>query len=495
MILQFKISILFLLLFVVSFLFLWRWGIRWSKGIGEHHGVGLELIWFVVYLLLMALGIRGTLDAKPLRVTHAFAQGNTELGHLALNPLYTIGNTLRKGDATIPEYYPAEEAEKTVKHMVSQSGFSFESDEYPVLRLQSYYGTPVGQRNLVIVVLEGWSAQHVGALGAERSQTPVFDSLAREGILFENFLANGRRSVEGMTAICLGLPPYRDVDVQSGSLGQNRYLGIAEILGGYGYSSLFIHGGKSGTLGLDGFSRVAGFKSYIGMDDLNLADGDFDGAWGVFDHAMARHLNNELSSMKEPFISLWFTLSSHNPFVLPDDSFKVNPSDLEGADFLDSLHYSDHSLGEFLDAARSEKYFENTVFIIVSDHTAGAGLTTLRQRHHVPLLLYAPGLVQPGRDDQISSQMDLLPTLLDLAGVSGRHHAFGQSLLRERDGFAIASIGGGYAWFRQDGMITLNIDGSTALEGSIDQGMLKEARSFLQVSKRLIRDNRLAPLR
>lgn len=482
-------------LFTALFILALRWLAKRAWEPGEHHSLVSRSLWTLVCLFFLALGIRGTLGAKPLKVGHAFSQGEVALGHLVLNPAYTVGNTLLHGGGRIPGYFSGRESARIVRGLLAQDGVTFTGDRYPAYRRQVPPAeAPPSPVNLVLIVMEGWTGEFMGAMGAEHSQTPYFDRMARDGLLFDHFVANGGRSLEAMTSILLGLPPYRDFDVQSGALAQDSFRGLAALLGDKGYSSLFIHGGKVGTLGLDAFAGVTGFDRYLGMEDLPTEPGDYDGVWGVYDHVMARHLDRELSAMEQPFFALWFTLSSHNPFLVPDDTFRVNPPEAEMAPFLDSLHYSDYSIHSFFQLAAGRDYFKDTIFVLVGDHTAGPGLDTVWKRHRVPLLIYAPGRVKPGLDHDIADQMDLIPTLMDLVGIEAEHHAMGGSLLREGERFAMALVGGGYAWFTGEDSFVVDADGRLVSGDSVPEADLGRARAFLQLTKTLLRDNRLAPL-
>ena len=508
MISQYRWSILFFLILVPVFLAAWKKIARPARFQLNFPGFFREIVFLVLFMVLFVLGIRGTLEPKPLKAGHAFSQGKLELGHLALNGIFTVGRTLISGKGEVVNYYPLSEAEETVLRLLNIEDKNSAGSRFPVFRKHVPAAVSpldgLEQRpNVVLMVLESWGAKYIGALGSPVKATPVFDRMAGEGLLFTNFYATGRRSQEAMISLLMGLPPYGDMDIFTSGLEQNSFRGIGRIFAENGYSTVFMHGGKVGTLGLNGFAGVAGFREYIGMEDLELKPDEYDGAWGVYDHAMLKYVNEELRRQKRPFFLLWFSLSSHEPFRVPEGSEQVMSDETREGKMYNALHYTDRNLGEFFKQAEKEEYFKNTVFVLVADHSAGRDLVTLRERHLIPLLIYAPGRIRPGVIDSVGGQLDLIPTLMDIAGISGWHHALGNSLLGPGPGFAFANLGSVYGWFRDDYVLTVNPDGSSPKLYDYRTGetidadvadMKREILSFVQMSKTLIRDNRLAPM-
>ncbi|MFV2082042.1 MAG: LTA synthase family protein [bacterium] len=505
MIAQYRWSILFYAVLAPVFIYIWRWATRPARFRKESPGFIRETIVLVGFFLFFGLGVRGTLEPKPLKTGHAFSQGKVELGHLALNAVFTVARTLVSGEGEVVNFYPAGDAIETVRDLLDIDPKFPVSDKFPVFRHHdpANNGTSGKKPNIVLIVMESWGGKFIGAMGAPVKATPVFDDLAQSGLLFTDFYANGRRSQEAMAAIIMGVPLFSDMDIFTSGLEQNNYRGLGRIFAEQGYETVFMHGGKVGTLGLNGFAKIAGFARYIGMEDLDLKPDDYDGAWGVYDHAMAGHVNDELRSLREPFFLLWFTLSSHEPFRIPDGFPRIQSNGTREGKMYNALHYSDYSLGEFFKKARVEGYFENTVFILVGDHSAGKNLVTPRERHQVPLLVYSPGRFEPGRVTKVGSQMDLIPTIMDVAGIPGDHHSFGNSMFGDGRRYAFVNLGSIYGWLQKDRVLTVNTDGSSPMlydyntnkpmKGDPSQE-LKEILSFVQVSKTLIRDNRLAPM-
>jgi arylsulfatase A-like enzyme len=177
---------------------------------------------------------------------------------------------------------------------------------------------------------------------------------------------------------------------------------------------------------------------------------------------------------------------------------------------MDSMHYTDWALGRFFEQARKEPYFKDTVFILLADHTAGSVLRGSRERHRIPLLVYAPGRIKPSRVSRTASQLDVLPTALELAGIGGEHHSFGSTLIRgaEGEGAAFLDDGGYWGWIRGERLLLADSHQARGLfrhradpqeahdllasEPAVAARMQKELYSFVQVSKTLVKANRLS---
>ncbi len=465
-----------------------------------------HIMWLLVLMTVIVVGLRGGLQSKPLRPSFAYFSPNRMAGLLALNPVFTVTHALRKGSVQVPDFMDSKAAVKQVQSLLHRDRWTFPRPDFPLYQAPSQAFASTARPNIVVMVLESWSAADVGALNGGKGVTPSFDALSRDGLLFENFFAVGHRSTDGITAVCLSLPTFEDLQIIGSSLEQNRYRGLGHLLREQGYSTLFLHGAKTGSMGLNGFARVAGFERYIGKEDFKLNKGDADGTWGVFDHVALHRLNTELRGLPQPFGALWFSLTSHSPYEVPSSSYRVTPKDVPDHLFMDAIRYSDDSLGEFFEAARKETYFSNTIFIIIADHTAGSKLRGTYERYRIPLLIYSPGRIQPGRVPAVGSQLDIIPTILDLTGTPSPHHAMGRSLLGgSRNRFAFVDLGGAQGWIERERLTLLESSGrNVSYDWKFDpyeasqvpqsDSSITSLKAYIQVAKRAVLTNRLCPV-
>lgn len=282
-------------------------------------------------------------------------------------------------------------------------------------------------RNIVLISVESLSAEFLGCYGDTRGLTPNLDRIAKEGLRFTQFFATGTRTVRGLEALSLGTPPIPGQAIvrRPGSEGLST---VGEFAARQGIQPIFLYGGYGYFDNMNAYFAGNAYQVVDRTDFPEVKDG-FANAWGVADEQL---FDNALAAMDREdrqgrrFFAHIMTTSNHRPFTYPDGRIDIpSPGGRSG-----SVKYTDWALGRFLDMARSARWFKDTVFVIVADHCASAaGKTSVPVKgFHIPLIIYGPGLIRPGEDATVSSQMDLPPTLLDLLGAKGKRAFFGRSL-------------------------------------------------------------------
>ncbi|MFH1380449.1 MAG: sulfatase-like hydrolase/transferase [bacterium] len=450
-----KIAIFFVLLVILSM----GW-IFLLKIINRHkdlqYTVKTEILIFVVFACIAAVGFRGGFQYKPLRVSYAFQNEKIILGHLALNAVFTTVQTLRRQqDKKLIAWEPFPEDTAAFQDIIDDDRSLFLNDLYPLYRKNAQNKTNAEKNyNVVILVMESWSGFLMGSLGGAYGVTKEFDALSTDGLLCTNFFAAGQRSTESIASILGSVPAFPDAAVLNSSLEQNRYDFLPKLLKQRGYATLFLHGGRRGTMGFDGFARLTGFDRHISREDFNGDNTIDDGVWGIWDEYALARLNTELREMKQPFCSLFFSLSSHDPCNLPSPEFAVFDTDTANGDFLNVLKYSDYALGMFFKQAQQEEYFNRTLFIIAADHTDGHFPDKqIFDLFRVPCLFYAPRIIQAGRFEGLSSHMDILPSLLDILGLDIPHASFGKSVFSEQEHRYVIMNNSSFFGWAEDGYL------------------------------------------
>jgi uncharacterized sulfatase len=352
------------------------------------------------------------------------------LSHLALNSSFTLLHSRPWCDSrTLPQfdYFTEEELLK----------------QFPPPRLASA-ANGVRRDNVVIIIVESLSAQYTGGGDPKRGFTPFLDELgATKGVLFKNHFADGRRSIDAPPAILAGLPHLVD---ETFYCAQQRHLvGIGSLLKERGYTTSFFHGGKNGTMYFDVFSNRMGFDRYYGLNEYPNPE-DSDGIWGIYDEPFLQFVAGKLTSYKEPFASVVFTLSSHNPYKIPDKYAGRFPKG--ELPILESFGYVDYSLRKFFETAEKMPWYKNTLFIITGDHTA-APRTIYRRlidAYRVPLIMFHPGGLPPVKTDRIVHHVDIGPSILDFLGIDpGKMLDFGHSVFDPAySGLAYSQLNGEY---------------------------------------------------
>lgn len=394
---------------------------------------------FLLAAVSAAALARGGIYNKAIDVVDAFADSRPEAAYLSLNGPFAMAHSLKNSSAVNAEFFPWPEAVARTRNAVLAPGErSLAGDDYPLLRARS--GASRGRRpNVVVFMLESWDAAHVDATRRAMGLpgfgvTPNFDALAQQGLLFTRFYANGERSMDGLAALVAGIPTLPGTAYIGMGMEQNRMAYLGDMARQEGYETVFLQSSKRSSFHVDAIATMAGFSTYLGAEDIpatgHSASTTERGAW---DYDTFHEANRRFAAANKPFVGFIFTASTHLPFQSPGERWqKFAPDTLEHR-FLNSLYYADWALGEFFKEARQAGYYDNTIFILTADHVSGfAGKAgDVPSMHHVPLLVIAPGL-KPGVNAGTGGQVDVIPTLAELADWRAPHAGIGHSLLDAR---------------------------------------------------------------
>lgn len=393
---------------------------------------GAKLLLLLLLAGLMIIPIRGGVGIAPINTGAAFFSDNLFANHTAINPVWNLGFSMKGIDVRQKSYrfMPDDEANAIFDQLMEESG------EYPnVLKSD--------RPNIVIILLESFSSQVVGALGGE-PVSPNLDRLTAEGILFNNIMAASDRSDKGLVATLAGyqvMPKYSIIQFpnKSQSLG---FLPKSLKNGGY-HDMTFIYGGDIGFKNMNSFVIQSGFEKSVTQDDFSSK---LRGKkWGVHDEHTFDRLLQEMKGSKTPFLKFFFTLSSHEPFDVPGPMRHKDP-------YLNSIAYTDSCLGHFINQVKSSGLWENTLFILLADHSVvGPRKATHvdKDRFHIPMV-WTGGAISL-RDTVIGkpgSQTDLARTLLcQLKLDEPQNYPFSKNLLDEKNpGFAFYSFNDGFGF-------------------------------------------------
>ncbi|WP_310734526.1 LTA synthase family protein [Azohydromonas caseinilytica] len=289
---------------------------------------------------------------------------------------------------------------------------------------------PEKRLNVVLVSVESLSASFLGVFGNQEGLTPNLDRLARDGLLFTRLYATGTRTVRGLEALALSVPPTPGHSIVKRPDNANLYT-VGEVFKSKGYEPLYIYGGYGY---FDNMNAFFGGNGYTVVDRTALKSDEihFENIWGVTDEdlfSLALRELDQRAAAGKPFFAHVMTTSNHRPFTYPDGRIDIpSKTGREGG-----VKYTDWAIGDFIERARKKPWFDDTVFVIVADHTHnGRGRQELPpDNYHIPMLIYAPKHVAAGRVDSIASQIDVAPTLLGLLNFSYHSRFFGQDILRE----------------------------------------------------------------
>jgi phosphoglycerol transferase MdoB-like AlkP superfamily enzyme len=289
---------------------------------------------------------------------------------------------------------------------------------------------PEKHLNVVLVSVESLSAEFLGTFGNPRRLTPNLDKLASEGMLFMKLYATGTRTVRGLEALTLSVPPTPGHSIVKRPVNDKLFT-IGEVFKERGYEPIYLYGGYGYFDNMNAFFSGNGYtvidRTAIAPEDIH-----FENVWGVADEDLFTLTLRELDKRHAAgtkFFAHVMTTSNHRPFTYPDGRIDIpSKSGRDGG-----VKYTDHALGRFIAQARSKPWFDDTVFVIVADHThKGRGRQELPiENYHIPMIIYAPKHIAPGRVTTLASQIDVAPTLLGLLNFSYASRFFGHDILRD----------------------------------------------------------------
>lgn len=303
-----------------------------------------------------------------------------------------------------------------------------------IIPIKQYKNNPKTKPNVVIFILESNAKEYYGCFNTDmkipdyKGHTPFVDSLAQHSLIFTNAYSNGNKSIHAMSSVLAGIPSFKDAFTSS-PYPKQKTQSLVSVLKSEGYSTSFFHGAPNGSMGFLGYSNILGIDNYYGKNEYNN-DIDFDGSWGIWDEPFFQYFNATISKKKQPFMATLFSVSSHEPYVIPE---KYKTKFPEGANVMHKcIRYTDFSLQQFFNKAKNEPWFKNTIFVLVGDHANLIHYAEYQKelnRNTVAFLIYKPGSNIIGNNKDFAQQIDIYPTILDLIGYEKPFRSWGRSLL------------------------------------------------------------------
>jgi len=400
----------------------------------------MEWVNIPLILIVAFLGVRGKIDGISFGVSDAFAVNKLASGNLALNGFfcyYRGGNRQNINHSGMSLVSALE----TVKSALDSNKTQYHESTFPLMR--SYKDQKPNKHNVVIIMIESLSAEYVDALSHNNlGITPTLDKMANEGLLFTNFYANGQRSQEGITSVFTGL--IQPVGFENFGEGLELYnlSFLGKMAKENGYATLSMQSSDRGSFRVDKLSALAGFSDYYGAEDMPKSSDEVGAPnYGVWDGDMFRLLSQKLHTISEPFISFAFTASTHAPYYSAGAKWEKYPHSMKSEyGFFNTMFYVDAQIAEFMEKAKQEPWFENTIFIFTADHANHAEVAPTKElqsakvplnEFHIPLIIYAPKILQAQKIDRVGSHADILASLTDILGWKNTFTAIGNSLFDE----------------------------------------------------------------
>lgn len=389
---------------------------------------GRGIVW-VLAVLLCLFGIRGRRGYNPIKVSEAYYCDDSFLNQLGINPsfnlLTSVLDDLRKENREL-HLMPYAEA---ISYARASLGIQGKADSNYVLRRRVVSAISPRHHNVVVILMESMSASLLKTFGQPDELTPTLDSLYRCSLAFTNCYSAGIHTNHGLTASLYSFPALMFRNLMKGTVTPHRE-GIPTVLRREGYHNMFFMTHEAQ------YDNMKAFFSTNGYDDIysqeNYPRDSVVNSFGVGDHFemnFALGKINAAARRHNPFLATILTISNHPPYKVPT-WFHARSKEAEKQ----IVEYADWSIGQFLKAARREPWYRNTVFVIYADHGKMVGKADGElpvSYNHIPLLIFGPD-VKPQLYDGLAQQVDIVPTVLGLLGLSYDYDGFGVDLLKTR---------------------------------------------------------------
>ncbi len=396
------------------------------------------LSYFLVGVFLFVLGIRGGLQEIPVSATDAYYSTNQIMNDVTVNPMWNVIHmtyTYLKVD--LDEYFNKLPVEKSEKLMTEW----YEAEACDTVRILEN-----NRPNIVLVTLEGWSAQMIEPLGGEPDVTPEFNALCEEGLLFTEIYSTGGTSETGHSSIISGYPTISGISISTESAKCRQLPSINQSLEKIGYSTFYTFGGSLSYGNIGGYLTDVGFDRLVDENDLDLTP---TGKLGIHDEAMFPYFLSEVEKAERPFFYGLFTQSTHSPYDMPAEEFPG----YDGDGYVTSMHYADEHLGKFVEGIKNLPDYENTLVIMIADHGRAniKNQNTYDEKYfHIPLLIWGGALkseFQNARINKVGSQADLAKTLLNQMDIDSEEFHWSKDLLNPNTKeWAICTSTLSYGW-------------------------------------------------
>lgn len=437
---------------------------------------------------LLFLGIRSSFGHRPANISDAMYSTNRTLNEITKNSPYSIGYAIyvnrKHGSRKLVEQYGKMKIGEAQKRVEKRLNIRSLDPAFPLRRLEKSHFPAQEPKNLVIFLQESLGAQFVEATGGEPGITPNLNRLSREGILFADLYSNGTRSVRGIAGSVAGNFSVPGKGVVKRNKSQRDYFTIAKLLKPLGYHTSFIYGGESRFDNMRSWFLGNGFDEVI--DEPAFENPAFVGTWGVCDEEVINRANAEyrkLHSEHKRFASVIFSTTNHTPFDFPDGKIEL----IDGVpkkSVKNAIKYADYAIGKFIEQARNEPYYRDTVFVVLADHNVrvyGNDMVPVNM-FHIPGLILGGG-IEPLRYEALATQPDVLATALDLMGLEFSYPIMGHSIFSdEKSNLSLMQFNTYYA-LRVDDRVAVLRPGKKALTFRYEKEHLLPAEADPELEK------------
>ena len=357
---------------------------------------------------------------------------NNYVNELGGNGIYEFGSAFWNNEIDYNRFYIVNNDTanfKILKEMLQAPNATFTGDPLSVERIIKN-DSPEHKWNVVLISVESLSGDYLKHFGNKENITPFLDSLIPHSLFFENFYATGTRTVRGLEALSLAIPPTPGQSIVRRPNNGNMFT-MGNVLKSKGYDVNYIYGGNAF---FDNMGKYFSSNGYAVLDKRDIPEKmvHHTSAWGIDDEGTfdftLEQCNKSFASGKL-FFNHIMTVSNHRPYTFPDGRIDIPSASQSVAG---GVKYTDYAINKFLKNAQQKPWFNTTIFVIVADHCSkSAGKTDLPvHRYHIPCFIYAPQLVKPNIEQRLTSQIDLVPTVLGMLNLNYTSRFLGYDIFK-----------------------------------------------------------------
>lgn len=430
---------------------------------------------FLVFMVLfgsLIIPIRGGVGLAPINAGTVYFSDNLFANHSAVNVVWNVGSSWFNRKPSVNPYSFGD-LERAVAIR----------DSLAVKTDSAVSALNTKRPNILLVIMESFGNYLVGPLGGDSATTPNLNRLSEEGLLFTNYYASGNRTDKALPALISGYPAQPAVSIIKEPRKTQSMTSLVKILNDEGYISSFWYGGDINFANIKSYLISSGFRQIISMN--HFSPDDYNSKWGVHDHVLFNTLRDSMAVMEEPFFRVVLTLSSHEPFDVPMEPVFEGKDDM--TKFRNSVCYTDRSLGNFIDWAKTTEWWNNTLLVLVADHcrlSSPDDRVFSENVFRIPMLWLGGAILNPGTTiDKIGSQVDFPLILLNQMELNGKF-PFSKDILSEESGaFAFYVYNEGFAFITDSSKLIYDhkLGSPVVREGSDPDYNERLGKAFLQV--------------
>ncbi|MEG1378073.1 MAG: sulfatase-like hydrolase/transferase [Bacteroidales bacterium] len=417
---------------------------------------------------MLFIPIRGGFSVSTMNVGKVYHSTNMLLNHAAINPMFSLMTSLTKEGDFGSQYRFMENEEAEQVFSLLKDSHRLSQQEENLLHTK--------RPNVILIVLESFSAKIVEPLGGISEVAPTMNRLYDEGIAFTNFYANSFRTDRGLVSILSGYPAQPSTSIMKYPAKTQSLPSLSGTLKNAGYDLEFLYGGDADFTNMRSYFMSAGFNRIVADQDFPVADRL--SKWGVNDEKTFRFLSESLKEQSQPFMKMFLTLSSHEPFDVPMHKFD-DP-------YLNSVAYTDSCLGVFMDELKASPLWDNTLVILVPDHAMHypASISISEPgRYHIPMIWAGGAISKPQRIDTYGSQIDIAASLLHQMQLPYDDFTFSKDLFNTNNRqFAYYTFKDGFGILKDSATFVYDCASDRAImrTDNADREIEQEGKAFLQ---------------